>query len=78
MKSINRKTGLISDYEPSKSVRFLYENAFGRLLLKLMNNHVFSKIVGSYMNSSLSKGRVKKTADQYHIKLDHEYHSYNE
>ena len=42
------------------ALKFLYENAFGRILLKAFSAPWVSKAVGSYMNSGLSKPIIKR------------------
>lgn len=42
------------------ALKFLYENAFGRFLLKAFSASWLSKVVGSYMDSRLSKPIIKK------------------
>lgn len=42
------------------ALKFLYENAFGRFLLKAFSAPWLSKVVGSYMDSRLSKPIIKK------------------
>ena len=43
------------------ALKFLYENAFGRILLKAFSAPWVSKAVGAYMNSGLSKPIIKKS-----------------
>ena len=66
----------------SKSVKFLYQNFFGRVILKLLNNRLVSKIVGSYMNSSFSCRRINKTIKNNNIDMnlyeDREFKSFND
>ena len=40
--------------------KFLYNTIPGRIVLKLLTRSFISKIVGKYMDSSLSKGRISK------------------
>lgn len=51
------------------SLRFLYHNPIGRVILKVLTRPFVSKIVGKYMDSSLSKGRIKKFIRQNNIDL---------
>lgn len=46
------------DENDNAALRFLYRNAFGRLLCKLLIRPVFSKIAGAYMNSRLSRRKI--------------------
>ena len=83
-KVYNRKTNVIEEEEQygGKYLNFLYNNACGRILLKLIINPVFSKINGVYNKSYLSKGKVKKFIEQYKIDLSEfekeKYKSFNE
>ena len=70
MKIVDRKTKKEYEMIYSNSVKFLYRNFFGRIILKLINNHLISKIVGSYMNSGLSKKRINKTIRQNNINMN--------
>ncbi len=82
MKIVDRKTKKEQEMIYSNGVKFLYHNFFGRIVLKLLNNHLVSKIVGSYMNSSLSKKRISKTIKQNNINMDkfenRDFTSYND
>lgn len=51
------------------SLRFLYHNPIGRVILKVLTRPFVSKIVGKYMDSSLSKRRIKKFIKQNNIDL---------
>ena len=53
---------------------FLYQNAFGRCLLKFLYLPFISKISGFFMNSSLSKGMIKN----FIIKNNIDMNDYNE
>lgn len=83
-KVYNRKTNVIEEEKQygGKYLNFLYNNACGRILLKLIINPVFSKINGIYNKSFLSKGKVKKFIEQYKIDLSEfekeKYKSFNE
>ncbi len=82
MQIVDRKTKKERAMVYSKSVKFLYQNMFGRIILRLLNNRFISKIVGLYMSSSLSKGRIKKTIKNYNINMslyeDREFKSFND
>lgn len=82
MKIVNRKTKEERTLEYSGSVKFLYTDIFGRLILKLINNRLVSKIVGKYMNSKLSKKRINKTIKANNIDMSlyekKEYTSFND
>ncbi len=68
--------------ESNKSLNFLYGNIFGRVILKIFISKFFSSLVGCYMNSSLSKHKIKKTIEKNSIKINEyesiKYKSYNE
>ena len=67
---VDRKTKKVKEMTYAKSVKFLYNNCFGRIILKLINNRLVSNIVGSYMNSQFSKGRIKKTIEENNIDMN--------
>ncbi len=64
------------------SLRFLYHNPIGRVILKVLTRPFVSKIVGKYMGSSLSKRRIKKFIRQNNIDLsiyrEEDWHSFND
>lgn len=70
MQIVDRKTKSEKTMVYSKSVKFLYQNFFGRVILKLLNNRIISKIVGLYMNSSLSCRRINKTIKDRNIDMN--------
>ena len=82
MKIVNRKTKEEKTLEYSGSVKFLYTDLFGRVILKLINNRLISKIVGKYMNSKLSIKRINKTIKDNNIDMSlfekKEYTSFND
>ena len=51
------------------SLQFLYHNPIGRVFLKVLTRPFVSKIVGKYMNSGLSKRRIKKFVRENQIDL---------
>lgn len=71
-----------SDGGQEKFLAFLYNNAFGRVLLKLLCRRFVSDIGGTYMRSRLSKRRIKKTIEQNGIDMSEyepaEYRSFND
>ncbi len=75
-----RKT--IPTPETPKSLRFLYYSRWGLLPLKLMTARWVSKLAGKYLDSRLSKGRIKKyirkNGVDMSLYLDEEYRSFNE
>ncbi len=82
MKIVDRKTKKERLLEYSGSVKFLYTSLPGRLVLKLINNRPTSKLVGKYMDSKLSKKRIKKTIKDNNIDMNlfekKEYKSFND
>lgn len=65
-----------------KALVFLYDFLFGRLILKLIYNRVFANIVSKYMNSKLSKWRIKRFINKNKIDMseyeEKEYSSFND
>ena len=57
----------------SKSVIFLYNNAFGRLCLKIINRRWLSRLCGKYLDSRLSKHLIKKFVKKNNIDLSQYY-----
>ncbi len=82
MKIVDRQTKKEYEMNYDKSVKFLYNNVLGRVILKLINNHLVSKIVGSYMNSKLSIKRINKTIKENNIDMslyeEKEYTCFND
>ena len=82
MKIVDRQTKKEYEMTYDKSVKFLYNNVLGRVILKLINNHLVSKIVGSYMNSKLSIKRINKTIKENNIDMslfeEKEYTCFND
>lgn len=82
MKIVNRKTKEEKDLVYDDSVKFLYTSIVGRMLLKLLTNRFISNIVGSYMNSKLSKKRIAGTIKKNNIDMsiyeDREFKSFND
>ena len=60
----------------SKSVRFLYNNALGRLLLSIIKRRWLSSLCGKYLDSSLSKPLINKFVKSNGIDLS-QYESDN-
>ncbi len=56
--------------KPKKSLRFLYYNPFGGLVLKLLTRRWISKLAGKYLDSRLSKGMIKKYIRNNGIDMD--------
>lgn len=82
MKIVDRKTKKERLLEYSGGVKFLYTSLFGRVILKLVTCRFASKIVGKYMNSKLSIGRIKKTIEANNIDMSlyekKEYTNFND
>ena len=82
MKIVDRKTKKEKLLEYNDSVKFLYTNIFGRVILKLINNRFISKMVGKYMDSKLSIKRIDKTIKKNNIDMNlfekKEYSSFND
>ncbi len=79
---IRRRNNDVIIYEKiNKSVRFLYHTFLGRICLKIITRRWISKLVGKYMNSKLSRRRIKKAIKQYGIDMNQyeniNYQSYN-
>ncbi len=78
----NRKTKEYYEETGSRSLLFLYETLFGRMILKLLTMRWFSLLGGKYMDSSLSKRRIPKFISQNHILMEEyeekEYTSFND
>ena len=70
MKMINRQTKKEYELKYSKSVKFLYQNLFGRVILKLLNNRLTANIVAKYMNSRLSIKRIDKVIRDNNIDMN--------
>jgi len=78
MRRILKKEDLITP----KSVKFLYNNIFGNLLLFLLTRRWISRVVGWYLDSKLSKRRIKKYISNNSINMslfeEKEYTSFND
>ncbi len=55
------------------TLRFLYNNAFGRFLLRPLISRTVSKIAGAYLSSRFSKGLIKKFVKNNNIDLNEFY-----
>lgn len=78
----HRNSDKIEEVKPTKSLTFFYNTIFGRILLKICTMKFISDIAGIYMNSRLSKYKIKKFIKDNKIKItDYEkttYNSFNE
>lgn len=67
--------------QADKSLRFLYYNKFGGLILRLINRRWLSKLAGKYMDSRLSRRKIDKYIKKHNIDmsafLPEEYKSFN-
>lgn len=65
-----------------KSVKFLYDNRFGNIILKFITQRWISKLVGFYLDSKLSRRRIKKYIKNNNIDMNQfvekEYISFND
>lgn len=64
----------MTDSGESRSLRFLYNTAFGRILLKPLTSRTLSKMCGAFLNSRLSKPLIKPFVEHNGIDLG-EYYS---
>ena len=60
----------MTNQSESKSLRFLYNNAFGRVILKLLTARWISKLCGAFLDTSLSKPLIKGFVKNNNINLD--------
>ncbi len=71
----NSKENIIT--ESSKTLNFLYGNVVGRCILKVLTTKTISNLIGVYMNSSLSKHKIKKFVEKNNINtFEYEYKNY--
>lgn len=77
-----RKVLSKKDLVTPKSIKFLYNNFIGNLCLKFITLRFVSKIVGAYLDSKLSKPRIKKYIKKNSIDMslfiEENYKSFNE
>lgn len=45
----------------SKALKFLYNHIIGRIILKIATTHIIANIYASFMNSKLSKHKIKNS-----------------
>lgn len=76
----NSEVNIVS--ESSMTLNFFYGTFIGRVILKLITCRFISNIVALYMNSRLSKHRIKGFIDKNDINIyeydDRKYSSYND
>ena len=71
----NSKETIIT--ESNKTLSFFYDNFFGRLLLKIIITKPISNLIALYMNSGISKYKIKKFVDKNNINtFEYEYKNY--
>lgn len=70
-----------NDLVVPKSLQFLYGNFIGNLVLYIASRRWVSKIVGKYLDSKLSRKRIKKYIKKNNINMDlfikEDYESFN-
>lgn len=68
--------------ESSKTLNFFYGNFIGRLFLKILVTKSVSNLIGYYMNSFLSKSRIRRFVKKHDIDMseyeEKKYKSYND
>ena len=78
----NRKTKETFEDKQFKTSYFLYNNLFGRILLKAIIMPFFSRIVGRYCDSSCSKSIINRFIEDNNIDMSlyekEEYKSFND
>lgn len=78
MRKVLSKKNLVTP----KSVKFLYNNFIGNLCLKFMTLRFVSKIAGAYLDSKLSKHRIKKyivkNSIDMNLFIEEDYKSFND
>lgn len=78
MRDVIKKEDLVTP----KSVKFLYDNIFGNVILWISTRRFVSKIVGKYLDSKLSCSRIKKYIMNNNINMDDfenvKYKSFND
>lgn len=78
----NLKTKELIQTSQTKGLGFLYNNFLGRVILKVMISKSVANISRLYMNSGLSKGKIKRFIKKNNIDMSEykkeEYKSFNE
>ena len=68
----------VINVKESKGLKFLYNTLIGRIILKIATTHVIANIYAKYMNSKLSKHKIKKFIKKNNINMDeYELKNYN-
>lgn len=60
--------------QDSAMLKFLYRHGLGRIVLRVLSSRTVSKCVGLFLDSSFSKGLIKRFLKRYEISLE-EYES---
>lgn len=72
----------IKNYKESRALKFLYNTIIGRIILKIATIHFISNIYAKYMNSKLSKHKIKRFIKKNNINMDEyekeDYNSFND
>lgn len=79
----DRSGNIVSaDEQQERTLSFLYETSLGRLLTKLLCRRFVSDIAAWYMDSRLSRGRIKKLIKKHNIDIsdyeERDYRSFND
>lgn len=81
-KIIDRKTKIIKEEKEDKINIFLYNTIIGRIILKILITKPISKLYGYYLDSKLSKLKIKNFIIKNHINMDdyikEDYQSFND
>ena len=68
--------------EDSAMLKFLYRHGAGRIVLRVLSSRTVSKWAGAFLDSSLSKGLIKRFLKRYGISLEEcepeEYRCFND
>ena len=82
MKIVDRKTKKEREVINPNGASFLYNNFFGRMILKLLIHRPTANLVAKYMSSKFSIKRIESTIKENNIDMnlfvDEEYHCYND
>ena len=76
------KNNLYIKNDTLKSLKFLYNTSIGRCILKILTTKIIANIYAKYMNSKLSKIKIKKFIKKNNIDMEEyekkEYTSFND
>lgn len=70
------KSKKIIKVKESKTLKLLYNNVVGRIILKIATTHIVAKIYSKYMNSKLSRYKINKFIKKNNINMDEYEHQY--